>query len=131
MALEVRITLKTIGSLTYNCTDEHTDALVELSTKLKDIVSEFKIALPHTDGLLLRPHLRKKAKLSLQRKTSLGARSLPQPLKRGRKKQDSKYRNRVGKRAQHLRKVQDTMFACTYSVPPLNMATPFGLRNIL
>ena len=80
MGLEVRITLKTIGSLTYNCTDEHTDALSELSAKLKDIVDEFKTLLPQVDGLLLRPHLRKRAKLSLQTKSSLGARSLPQPL---------------------------------------------------
>ena len=62
-----------------NCTDEHADALSDLSAELKDTLSKFKTSLPQVDGLLLRPHLRKRAKLSLQTKKSLGAKSLPQP----------------------------------------------------
>ena len=67
-------------------------------------MTEFKVLLPQVDGLLLRPHLRKRAKLSLQTKDS-GTSSIPQPQKRGRKRQDHTYRNRVGQRAQNLRKV--------------------------
>ena len=69
-------------------------------------MEEFKAKLPQQDGLLLRPQVRKKLRLSLQKKTSTGTKPLPPPSKRGRKKQLSDYRNRVGRKAQSLRKVQ-------------------------
>ena len=69
-------------------------------------MEEFKAKLPQQDGLLLRPQVREKLRLSLQKKTSTGTKPLPPPSKRGRKKQSSDYRNRVGRKAQSLRKVQ-------------------------
>ncbi len=68
-------------------------------------MANFKDQLPQEDGLLLSPLLRKKAKLSLQKNRSLNTSAIPPPPKRGRKKQSHMYRNRVGQRAQRLRKV--------------------------
>jgi hypothetical protein len=100
---EVRITLKSISSLTYNCTDEHCDALLDLSVKLDQVMTDFKSILPHEDGILLRPQIRKKLKLSSQKKAIS---ALPLAPRRGRKKQDA---DRVGRRAQTLRKVNCVM----------------------
>jgi len=104
LAQEVRITLKSLSSLTYNCTDEHHEALSDLNDKLQHLMNDFRAILPHEDGILLRPHTHKKLKLSRQKKASQGIKSLPLPSKRGRKKQDA-FRNRVGRKAQNLRKV--------------------------
>ena len=68
-------------------------------------MTEFKAVLPSEDGILLRPQLRKKLKLSRQKKVSKAISSIPPPSQRGRKKQDAAFRNRVGKKAQALRKV--------------------------
>ena len=105
LAQEVRITLKTLNGYTYNCTEEHQDILIDLHDRLQKLTEEFKSKLPQQDGLLLRPQVRKRLKLSLQKKVSKGTKPLPSPSKRGRKKQSSDYRNRVGRKAQSLRKV--------------------------
>ena len=105
LAQEVRITLKTISGYTYNCTEEHQDILIDLNDKLQKLMEEFKSKLPQQDGLLLRPQVRKRLKLSLQKKVSKGTKPLPPQSKRGRKKQSFDYRNRVGRKAQSMRKV--------------------------
>lgn len=69
-------------------------------------MTEFKAILPSEDGILLRPQVRKKLKLSRQKQVSKAVSSLHSPSKRGRRKQDAAFRNRVGKRAQALRKVK-------------------------
>ena len=69
-------------------------------------MTDFKSILPHEDGILLRPQLRKKLKLSRQNKVSQSISALPLAPKRGRKKQDAAFRDRVGKKAQTLRKVK-------------------------
>ena len=69
-------------------------------------MNDFRAILPHEDGILLRPHIHKKLKLSRQIKASQSIKSLPLPSKRGRKKQDTTFRNRVGRKAQNLRKVK-------------------------
>lgn len=69
-------------------------------------MTEFKAILPSEDGILLRPQVRKKLKLSRQKQVSKSVSSLHSPSKRGRRKQDAAFRNRVGKRAQALRKVK-------------------------
>lgn len=74
-------------------------------------MTEFKAALPSEDGILLRPHLCKKLKLSRQKEVSQGIASLPPLSKRGRKKQDAAFRNRVGSKAQTLRKVHTCVSA--------------------
>ena len=89
LAQEVRITLKSFSSLTYNCTSEHQHLLYEINTELKDLMAKFKAK-----------------KLSRQRNLAMASASqLKSNLTRGRKKSDAAYRNRVGKKAQVLRKV--------------------------
>ena len=77
-------------------------------------MGDLKAVLPQEDGILLRPQLRKKLKLSKQKKVSLSITSLPLQSKRGRKKQDSAFRNRVGRKAQALRKVHMYMHVYVY-----------------
>lgn len=105
-AQEVRITLKTLTSLTYTCTDEHYDCLVELNKQLRELMSTFKSKLPHQEGLLLRPQLLKELKLAHKKKLSkTHTQQLPLQTKRGRKRASATYRNRVGKKAQASRAV--------------------------
>lgn len=119
LALEVRITLNTLSGYTYNCTEEHQDILIDLHDNLQKLTEEFKSKLPQQDGLLLRPQVRKQLKLSLQKKVSKGTKPLPHPSKRGRKKQSSDYRNRVGRKSQSLRKVKFTCacIICMITLP--------------
>lgn len=105
LSLDVRITLKNVISMTYNCTDEHTEVLSDFHDKLKQLVGEFKAKMPQEDGVLLRPHLKKKAKLAQKKKVALSLASLPKPSTRGRKRQNAAYRHRVGRKADALRKV--------------------------
>ena len=102
---EIRVTLKSISSLTYNCMDKHHEDLLDLSVKLDQLMTDFKSKLPHEDGILLRPQLRKKLKLTKEKKVSQAISALPLPPKRGRKRQDALFRDRVGRKAQNLRKV--------------------------
>ena len=67
---EIRITLKCISSLTYNCMDKHHEDLLDFSVKLDQLMTDFKSKLPHEDGILLHPQLRKKLKLTKEKKVS-------------------------------------------------------------
>ena len=51
-AQNTRITLKTIESLTYECSDG--DVLKELNTKLEHVIEEFRGKLPLAGGLVIR-----------------------------------------------------------------------------
>ena len=105
LAQEVRTTLKILSSLTYNCTDEHHMALSELHEKVQQLMNDFKTILPHEDGILLQPLMRKKMKMSRQSKVSQCINSLPAPCKQGRKRHNAIFRHRVGSKAKTLRKV--------------------------
>ena len=114
----MRIPLKNFSSLTYNCEDEQDDLLEEMNEKLLSLMAEFKAKLPHKEGLLLRPQLRKQLKLSHQKKLHVSlkyASELPNQAKRGRKRAEASYRNRVGKKAQALRKVGETCIVLMYT----------------
>ena len=79
---------------------------MEVNSKLHNLMGEFQSRLPHKEGLLLRPELRKTLKISQQKKLAVTkASQLRSTLKRGRKRADVSYRNHVGKKAQALRKV--------------------------
>ena len=106
LAEETRTTLKCIISLTYNCTEEQRMPLKEMNSELSKLMATFKASLPQEKGLLIRPEVRKALKQSRQRKNAAAIVSqLPIKAKRGRKKKKSTYRNRVGWKAQVLRKV--------------------------
>ena len=107
-----RITLKSIESLTYMCTDA--SKLVDLDAKLKLLLQAFKAGLPQEEQLVIRPSVISRA-LSTKRKyarikLNLSCSKLPKAKPRGRKKADSKVRNRIGAKADRLRKVyNDTL----------------------
>lgn len=106
VAQTARIFLKAIESLTYTCNNPQ--LLIELNQKLDQVLSDFRKALPAEQGLVIRPLITKRVKKKEKTKAaSNGQRLLSLPLhkKRGRARVDSKYRNRVGKRAQQLRNV--------------------------
>ena len=46
-----------MSSLTYNCTEEHHDALLDLNDKLQQLMFELKAVLPSEDGIILRPQV--------------------------------------------------------------------------
>ena len=101
--MKARITLKALESLTYTCTDPH--LLKELNTQLQTIMNKFRSSLPESEGLVILPAMREKVKQSIRSRASKNLSSLPLPKKRGKKRLDSAYRNRVGRRANALRKV--------------------------
>ena len=101
----LRTALKVLETLTYSCTD--TDVLQELTTKVEELITDFKTKIPQDNGLILRPEARKAAQKMAQ-KISRKYKALPTMTRRGRHKMDWKYRNRVGQKADKLRKVSIT-----------------------
>ena len=118
-AQNARITLKTIEGLTYECSDGV--LLKELNSKLQHVMEEFRSKLPIADGLVIRSSIKERVKWTEKRTHSIS--SLPTYKPRGRKKADSAYRNRVGKRADALRKVSCTqlILPCHNSFTHINM----------
>lgn len=108
-AKKTRITLKMIETLTYSCQD--VEQLASVNSKLESIYSDMKANMPHSEGLIVRPMIAKRAKEISQKYRSQLAiinqkYSAPQTRKkRGRCKQSALFRNRVGLKAQRLRKV--------------------------
>lgn len=103
----VRISLKSMESLTYMCTD--VNMLLDLNTKLNDLIQDFKSGLPQEEQLVVQPAIISRA-LGTKRKyarirSSLFCSKLPKPKPKGRRKTDSKTRNRVRAKADRLRKV--------------------------
>jgi len=91
-----------LESLTYNSTNP--EQLHHLNTQIEAITSQFKSTLPATEGLVVRP--------LIQQRTRKWTRELLQKYgklrlyqKRGRKKGNWKYQNRVGMKADICRKV--------------------------
>ena len=79
---------------------------------LKEVETQFRATLPHQDGILLRPalvtHTAKKVSWKYKRlhQRSLRYSSLPSHSKARQRKRDWRFRNRVGGKADRLKKVQ-------------------------
>ena len=108
-AEKVRITLKEIGTLTYACPSA--DDLILLDEQLKTIKSAFQDKLPTVEGLVIRPAVVDRARLTKKKYAHIKARmrlrkcsALKENNKR-RHKGSSSYQNRVGIRADRLCKV--------------------------
>ena len=101
VAQNARITLKAIESLTYECSDGV--LLKELDTKLKQVMEDFRKKLPVADGLIICSTITERVQRAEKSTQKISA--LPAYKPHGRKKADSAYRNRVGQRADALRKV--------------------------
>lgn len=89
------------------CTDSH--KLLDLNRQLKELLQQFRHCLPQEDNIVLCPSIisqasrikRKYAKL----KTNTPCSALLSAKEKGRKRASSGFRNRVGTRADRLRKV--------------------------
>ena len=101
-----------INTLSYTCTDaKHLQSMLD---KLDEQIREFKAGLQSSEGLILRPlsllkqtrQIKQKYKNLSKRASTYSALESHPHSKPGRKKADFRYRNRVGRKAQHLRKVQ-------------------------
>lgn len=102
-AMKARINLKAIESLTYTCTDPQ--LLKQLNSQLQGILNEFRGSLPEEEGLVILPAVREQAECTMRKKRLKNHLSLPLLKKRGRKRLDSAYRKRVGRKANALRNV--------------------------
>ena len=99
-----------IETLTYSCQD--VEQLASVNSKLESIYSDMKANMPHSEGLIIRPMIAERAKKISQQKYRSQLAVINQKYsalqtrkKRGRCKQSALFRNRVGLKAQRLRKV--------------------------
>ena len=98
-----------IETLTYSCQDA--EQLATMNSKLEEIFNNMKANMPQSSGLVIRPMITQRAKQISQKYRSRLAlinskySTLPPEKKRGRRKQSASFRNRVGIKAQRLRKV--------------------------
>jgi len=53
---------------------------MEVNSKLRNLMGEFQSRLPHKEGLLLRPELRKTLKISQQKKLAVAKHHSYDPL---------------------------------------------------
>lgn len=108
-AQKTRVTLKMIETLTYSCQDS--EKLAEINSKLEDIFNDMKVNMNHSEGLIIRPVIAKRAKeISQKYRSKLvllnkSYSALPARKKRGRQRKSALFRNRVGQKAQRMRKV--------------------------
>jgi hypothetical protein len=106
-----RTALKVLETLTYSCINPND--LHEIATKLEELILALRKKLPKSEGIILRPEARKAARKRAQ-KISRKYRPLPSSVKRGRPRNDWRYQNRVGKKADELRKVLHSNSNYTY-----------------
>ena len=99
--MNLRITLEGLKTLSFNCQDS--DLLVSIAD-VKKILERFKNQLPTSEGLILRPCAAVRARHALI-KARRNFATLPKQAHRGRPRLNSKYRMRVGVKAQTSRKV--------------------------
>lgn len=100
--MHARTALKVLETLTYSCTNPND--LHEIATKVEELILALRKKLPKSEGIILRPEARKAARKRAQ-KISRKYRPLPSSALRGRPRNDWRYQNRVGKKADELRKV--------------------------
>lgn len=107
-AQKARIILKEIESLTYTCSS--TSDLLLLGQQLEDLKTAFQVKLPHNEGIIIRTAIVETATRTKKKYAHLMARQqccsvLTERGRKGRRRVDSRFRNRVGARADRLRKV--------------------------
>ena len=107
--LKVRETLKILETLTYTCEDG--DALIDLN--MNETLFQFRKCIPTSEGITVRPAIAQrtliKPKIMRAKRITQKYGSLQLRTKRGPKRLDASYRNRVGKKASSLRKVASHM----------------------
>lgn len=110
----VRITLKEIESLSFNIEDPQ--ILLQLHTDLASLNKKYAKEVNMKDGLIVRPKVptksiivahQVKCKYKEMQKRAASYRALESSVKVGRPKKDWRYRNRVGRKAAKIRKVNN------------------------
>ena len=106
---KVRIQLKEIETLSYSCTSP--EDLQQLHCALQQLKTDVESKLPHLEGIVLRPAVSHALKIKRKYAYIKGKRQLKycsvlsETSKRKKTPMSSKYRNRVGAKAERLRKV--------------------------
>ena len=122
--LKARETLKILETLTYSCPSG--EALHTLNSSLLTALNELKSHVPNSEGIVVLPAVAKRIKLKsqLQRIRQITAKYSTLQLcnKRGPKRHDSAFRNRVGRRASALRQVTSNLI-CNNSYAHTCMST--------
>ena len=116
----------------YVCSDAV--LLDEINNKLEGVINEFRSRLPTADGLVVRPiHAEKVKQAERHQRAKIAQKysSLPPYKKRGKKKMNSLYRNRVGKRANELRKVSTMSHQLNFTKLIYSIATFTGSKKTL
>ena len=119
-----------IETLTYSFQDA--EQLATVNSKLEEIFSNMKTNMPQSDGLVIRPMIAKRAKQISQKYRSQLAvinskySTLPPEKKRGRRKQSASFRNRVGIKAQRLRKVPNYYYNIILKIDPTDTKINIG-----
>ena len=98
LGMNARTNLKILETLTYNFTEVH--HLEELTKTLECLIKEYQCHLPTSNYLVLRHQAQQRAR-QIKRKYL----ALPLLQKRGKKRKDWRIHNRVGQKADTLRKV--------------------------
>ena len=95
----------------------HADMLLELEERLQSLHHDLKAQLPQEEGLVIRPAVVSRAMRTKRKYAQIWARqqsgycsALTEGKKSGRKRANSKFRNRVGRKADRLRKVCHQLF---------------------
>ena len=110
--------------MTYSCTNP--DDLHQLASKVEELITMLKGKLPKSEGLILRPEARKRARQRAQ-KICRKYRPIPKSVTRGRHKNDWRYRNRVGKKANELQKA--TQETPSQLPSPINVPVMSGNKS--
>ena len=87
-AMNLRITLEGLKTLSFNCQDS--DLLVSINTDVKKILERFKNQLPTSEGLILRPCAAVRARRALS-KARRNFATLPKQAHIGHPRLNSKY----------------------------------------
>ena len=99
--INARANLKVLETLTYNFTEVH--YLEELANKIECLIKEYQCHLPKSDCFLLRSTAQHRAKQWRVKQIKQKYLALPLLLRRGRKRNDWRFRGRVGQKADTLR----------------------------
>ena len=95
--------LKSIKTLTYLCTD--TSLLLQLNSQLTESFENFRQHLPSSEGLIIRPGAITRALKTKRKYRQIKASKIPVSKKKRRR--DWRYHNRVGRKADSLREVNN------------------------
>ena len=114
--------------MTYSCTNP--DDLHELTSKIEELITMLKVKLPKSEGLILRPEARKRAR-ERAKKICRKYRPIPKSVRRGRHKNDWRYQNRVGKKASELRKGTNGMKKQLPNSDPPPPAITYNIPGVL